>query len=78
LPFNACDLLAGFTFTCEEFEGKNKRRVWDGAITLLESDMRRVGIQLAKSYCGAIRHSESHRYDSHFESDAASIKEAAA
>lgn len=75
-PFNNGSLLVGFTFSCAEF--KNRKRVWDGRITLIESDMRRIGIQLAKLYCDAIRHSEPHRRDGHFGSDAASIKEVAA
>lgn len=79
-PFNAGGFLAGFTFSCAEFEGrgKSRKKVWDGKITLLETDMRRVGIQLAKLYCDAIRRSEPHRHDGHFGSDAASIKEVAA
>lgn len=79
-PFNvtvgAEPLLAGFTFECSEF--KNRKKVWGGTITLLEADMRRIGIQLAKLYCDAIRRSESHHRDGYFGSDAASIKEVAA
>jgi hypothetical protein len=74
-PFNTGGLLAGFSFSCAEFKGGQK--VWSGKITLLESDMRRIGIQLARLYCDAIRHSEQHRHDSNFGSDAASIKEPA-
>jgi hypothetical protein len=79
-PFNAGDLLAGFTFSCVEFEGigRNRKKAWGGEITLLEPDMRRIGIQLAKLYCDAIRRSEPHRRDGNFGSDASSIKEAAA
>jgi hypothetical protein len=79
-PFNSERLLAGFTFTCKEFKGrgKDKKLVWTGKITLLETDMRRIGIELARLYCDAIRRSEPHRHDGHFGSDAASIKEAAA
>lgn len=75
-PFNVSSLLVGFTFSCAEL--KNRKKVWDGRITLLETDMRRIAIQLAKLYCDAIRHSEPHRRDDHFGSDASSIKEAAA
>jgi hypothetical protein len=79
-PFNIIGsggrLLAGFTFECSEF--KDRKKVWGGTITLLEADMRRIGIQLAKLYCDAIRRSEPHRRDGQFGSDAASIKEAAA
>jgi hypothetical protein len=75
-PFNNGSSLVGFTFSCAEF--RDRKRVWDGKITLLEADMRRIGIQLAKRYCDAIRHSEPHRRDGHFGSDAASIKEVVA
>ncbi|AWL96249.1 hypothetical protein CIT37_32085 [Bradyrhizobium ottawaense] len=75
-PFNNGSLLVGFTFSCAEF--KNRKIAWDGSITLLEADLRRIGIQLAKLYCDAIRHSEPHRRDGHFGNDAASIKEVAA
>jgi hypothetical protein len=40
--------------------------------------MRRIGIQLARVYCDAIRRSEPHRRDGHFGKDAASIRETAA
>lgn len=79
-PFNISasskQLLAGFTFSCVEF--KDRKKVWDGTITLLEEDLRRIGTQLAKLYCDAIRHNEPHRHDGHFGSDAAAIKEVAA
>jgi hypothetical protein len=75
-PFNTDGLLAGFTFSCAEF--KDRKKAWDGKITLLESDMRRIGIGLARLYCDAIRNGEPHRRDGYFESDAASINEAAA
>jgi hypothetical protein len=73
-PFNVSvgseSLLAGFRFDCRE-------RAWDGQITLLEGDIRGIGIALAKSYCDALRRSAPHRRDSHFGSDAASVREAA-
>ena len=72
--FNMGGLLVGFTFSCAEFE--RKKKTWEGKITLLEADMRRIGIQLARLYCDAIRH--SHLRDPHFGRDAASIEEAAA
>lgn len=75
-PVGSKRLLAGFTFACAEIS--DRRRTWEGKITLLEQDMRRIGIQLAKTYCDALRRSEPHRGDSHFGSDAASIREAAA
>ncbi len=72
-PFNEDALLAGFTFACAEFRRENSglRRVWDGKITLLEDDMRRIGSQLARRYCDAVRHSNG----GDFEHYAASIKE---
>ncbi len=75
-PFNIGGNLVGFTFYCAEL--KNRKIDWNGKITLLEADMRRIGIQLAKHYCDAIRHSESHRHDNRFGSDAASVEEVAA
>jgi hypothetical protein len=69
-------LLAGFTFACSEF--KDRKIVWEGKITLLEKDMRRIGNHLAKIYCDALRRSEQYRRDDHFGSDAASIRETAA
>ena len=73
-------LLAGFTFSCSEKDRNNRRKIaWSGRITLLEDDMRRIGCHLAKVYCDALRHSEAHRHDSHFGSDAAfSVREAVA
>lgn len=44
--------LAGFTFHCEE--KKVRKVVWKGSITLLEADMRRIGITLAERYCKAL------------------------
>ncbi|MGO9171659.1 MAG: hypothetical protein ACLP7P_06805 [Rhodomicrobium sp.] len=45
--------LAGLTFCCEEKDNKG-RVVWKGNITLLESDMRRLGTELADRYCKAL------------------------
>ena len=78
VPFNAGNLLVGFSFTCEDFDRHGGKKVWDGTITLLESDLRRIGIRLSDLYCSTLRHSEEHRHDSHFGTDAASIKEVAA
>jgi hypothetical protein len=79
-PFNVRigpeHLLAGFSFKCSEIDGR--KRTWQGKITLLEDDMRRVGNQLAKTYCNALRRSESNRRNDNFGTDAASIKETAA
>jgi hypothetical protein len=70
-------LLAGFTFLCSEKDRNDSRKIsWSGQITLLEDDMRRIGGLLPKVYCDALRHSEAHRHDGHFGSDAArSIRE---
>jgi hypothetical protein len=82
-PFNVAvgseQLLAGFSFVCTEVNPRDRRKKnWEGKITLLEGDMRRIGIALAKSYCNALRRSGPHRRDARFGSDAASVKEAAA
>jgi hypothetical protein len=71
-------LLVGFTFKCDE-PGGNRPKTWEGEITLLESDLRRIGRALAKLYCDALRGSEAHRRDSQFGSDAErSVREVAA
>jgi hypothetical protein len=82
-PFHVQDgnsserLLAGFTFRC--FEKYNREIAWQGHVTLLEDDMRRVGAYLAKTYCDDIRHRADHSRDGHFGRNAAnSVKEAAA
>jgi hypothetical protein len=79
-PFNVVverqHLLAGFSFECTEI--RDRRRTWEGKITLLEADMRRIGIQLAKAYCNALRRTEPHRRNSYFVAEAASVKETAA
>ncbi|MGE0210521.1 MAG: hypothetical protein AB7S41_02405 [Parvibaculaceae bacterium] len=78
--FSREGLLIGFRFLCAEYEGRgrSKRKVWEGSITLLEADMRRIGAQLANLYCDALRRSDRHRKDGHFGNDAASIREVAA
>jgi hypothetical protein len=64
-------LLAGFTFICRERDRADRRRIgWRGEVTLLESDMRRIGTNLAKSYCEAMRSSKVQRGDSQFSDDA--------
>jgi hypothetical protein len=64
-------LLARFTFTCDERDRKGKK-TWKGTITLLESDLRRIGGEV---YCNVMRRSEAQRRDSHFGSDARSVRE---
>jgi hypothetical protein len=80
LPFNVNvgseHVLAGFTFACAEF--RDRRKVWEGKLTLLETDMRRIGSHLAQIYCDALRHSDDHHRDGYFGQDAASIREVAA
>jgi hypothetical protein len=71
-PFNVGGVIAGFTFKCAEDPRKGN---WTGQITLLEQDMRRIGIELAEKYCQAVRHKEKNRRDGHFEHDAKMIKE---
>jgi hypothetical protein len=79
-PFNVLverqHLLAGFSFECSE--KRDGRKTWEGKITLLETDMRRIGIQLAKAHCNALRRTEPHRRNGYFGAEAASIKETAA
>jgi hypothetical protein len=64
--------LVGFTFLCEETKGRGKGKVviWSAAIALLESDLRRIARYLADTFCKALRQSEEHRRDGHFEADA--------
>ncbi|BDW83714.1 hypothetical protein MACH24_31520 [Erythrobacter sp. Dej080120_24] len=76
-PINVGGSLVGFTFSCARFyEEGGKRRKWKGQITLLEDDMQRIGGELARRYCNAIR--EAHSRDSNFGSAAKSIVEEAA
>jgi hypothetical protein len=69
LPFNQGGLLAGFTFSYSN-AGRE--------ITLLQSDMQRIGSELARLYCNAVQQG-AERYDGdNFKADAASIREIAA
>jgi hypothetical protein len=78
VPIGGERLLVGFTFKCDE-PGGNRPKTWEGEITLLESDLRRIGGALAKLYCDALGRSEAHRGDNQFGSDAArSVREVAA
>ena len=58
---------------CAERDAK-----WKGKVTLLEKDMRRIGVELADTYCKALRRSEDRRRDNNFGKDTASIREIAA
>src|SRR6266852_1424217 len=79
-PFNFDNFLVGFSFSCAEFKGKGKtrRKIWQGKVTLLESDMQRIGRELARMYCDTIRRSDPHNKDNSFGRDATSIQETAA
>jgi hypothetical protein len=77
LPFSEEHFLFGFTFSCAEFN-KDREKTWDGKITLIENDMRQLGIELARTYCNAIRPKEPRHRHGHFGKVAASIQETAA
>lgn len=49
--------LTGFTFDCSETKKKNGKSVviWSGSITLLERDLRRIGIGLAEFFCHSLQ-----------------------
>jgi hypothetical protein len=72
-PFNAHGFLLGFTFSCSE-RGGGGGTAWTGEITLLRSDMQRIGTALCRLYCDAVREGSA-RLDEAFEADAASIQE---
>lgn len=72
-PFNSHGLLLGFTFSCSERE--RGRVTWEGDVTLLRSDMRRIGMELCRQYCDAVQHGSSRWGKDAFEADAASIRE---
>jgi hypothetical protein len=75
-PYNVGGRLVGFRFTCEE---RNRNEVsWSGEITLLKSDMHRIGEALAKLYCDAIRSDAARGVAHGFVEDARSIREVAA
>jgi len=76
-PFNSQGLLLGFTFSCSERE-RGRGITWEGEITLLRSDMRRVGIELCRLYCDAVREGSTRWAKEAFEADATSIQEEAA
>jgi hypothetical protein len=44
--------------------------IWKGTITLLEEDMRRIGVALAGRFCEALRQTEKHKHDRYFEDEA--------
>jgi hypothetical protein len=55
--------LLGFKFDCSEIEGsgKHQKLAWSGSITLLETDMRRIGSELAERFCKALRRKSENR-----------------
>lgn len=73
-PFNAHGLLLGFTFSCSERE-HGRGVTWTGEITLLRSDMQRIGMELCRLYCNAVQHGSTRWHKDAFEADAASIQE---
>ncbi|MFA7430623.1 MAG: hypothetical protein WCZ23_10745 [Rhodospirillaceae bacterium] len=76
-PLNTEHLLVGFTFLLAEYKnGLKKPPTWEGKITLLQSDMQRIGAELARRYCNTIR--DAHRHNSTFGAEAGTIKERAA
>jgi hypothetical protein len=79
-PFNRLGTLLGFTFECEEVRGRGRERevLWRGEITLLQSDMQRLGAELARRYCGVVQKANEPRSEADFRNDAAIVKETAA
>ncbi len=44
--------LEGFSFSCS-YSRKHKL-IWCGKVNLLEQDMRRIGVELAKQFCDSL------------------------
>lgn len=61
--------LIGFQFECQE-RNRHRQIVWAGTITLVETDMRRIGVALADMFCEALRRSGDNECDQHFSIDA--------
>ncbi|ARS26094.1 hypothetical protein [Sphingomonas sp. KC8] len=68
-PFNSGPTLVGFTFDCSDRMG------WIGQMTLLRSDMRRVGTELATRYRDAILRSGKEMYGPHFPAEGETMGE---
>lgn len=68
-PFNSGPTLVGFTFDCSDKAG------WTGQITLLRSDMRRIGTELATRYRDAILRSGKEMYGPHFPAEGETMTE---
>lgn len=68
-PFNAGAILVGFTFNCADRHG------WNGQITLLRSDMRRVGTELATRYRDAIVVCGKQMHGDHFPAEGEAMRE---
>lgn len=66
IPHNSKEILDGF-----EFKFFDRSGVCEGSITLTEADLRRLGIELAKRFCEALKKDEQ------FAKDARNIGEAA-
>jgi hypothetical protein len=73
-PFNSGPYLVGFTFNCEEADRRG-RITWNGEITLLRSDMRRIGELLATRYRDAISIAGKVKHGPHFPGEGESILE---
>lgn len=71
-PFNCNDRLVGFTFACRE-----TKTDWNGELTLLREDMRRIGSVLATRYRDAILEAGLAEHGPTFRETAISLREAA-
>lgn len=68
-PFNSGPTLAGFTFNCSDRTG------WTGRMTLLRSDMRRIGAELATEYRDAIVRCGKEMHGPHFPAEGETMSE---
>jgi len=77
IPMNASALgggtLVGFRFRCEEKE--NRKTTWSGEMTLLETDMRRIGVALANVYCQALSSKNDSQDGNQFSENAMRVRE---
>ena len=68
-PFNSGAILVGFTFNCADRNG------WNGQITLLRSDMRGIGTELATRYRDAIVVCGKQMHGDHFPAEGEAMRE---
>lgn len=73
-PFNDGSYLVGFTFNCAE-KSSQDGVPWRGNITLLRSDMSRIGSLLATKYRDAIVLAGKKKYGQHFPGEAEELQE---